>query len=666
MSLSFQLLLHITLINIIIAVIQPNMENQTTTIYISSENNGNFTNNQLSCLTETCIIKCDIYRACYYTTVNVSSLTNNLVLSCTDLDSCYRINILNGPSNSIQIKCLNDSSCEYAVFNVENTINVDIECNFDMTGSITESRAACYYAKFNANYSSNVQVKCDRRYGCYKAQFNVNHSNTVTFNSDYYGMYYATIIATNVKTNFVLNCLQSYSCRSLTLHCPNNISCNVDCVGSWACYSIDVYGGNGNNALCDLNCLSSYSCQYALVYCGNNAPCNLNCDQTNSCYNSKVYCGTNSECNLNCNGVESCVSANIYINTELNPYLNWNCVGSESCNHAYLNCLDTGNITEYIYSIGHSQHFCLNDGCCPFGQHNRKQLNCSMLFGVGMECNINCTEYGGCYLAQIDASQSSSLNVMCSSPSECEYANIYCPHLAECNIYCLSTQSCIYLNVYSEKPILSLSLICSGTESCIYSNINLNITENANILCAASHSCRDGTFNVEAASVFINAKGRSHQQALQSSRVTISDGNRLDVICSQPGSCYSLDVVYSHLNSINVECKHEYSCYNADFEYNVVENMEIHCAQINSCQYLNVRTTIANSLTITSTNTENIYDAEVWASCSSGCMNVFNCMANITFYCGSTATPYPISFGDQCRNCLCEIPQNQIQYTKAI
>eukprot|EP01083_Nonionella_stella_P206809 751894_1 len=95
--------------------------------------------------------------------------------------------------------------------------------------------------------------------------------------------------------------------------------------------------------------------------------------------------------------------------------------------------------------------------------------------------------------------------------------------------------------------------------------------------------------------------------------------------------------------------------------------MEIHCgAQINSCRNLNVRTTIANSLTITSTNTENIYNADVWASCSSGCMNVFNCMGNITFYCGSTATPYPISFGDQCRNCLCKIPQNAIQYTKAI
>eukprot|EP01084_Bolivina_argentea_P079865 144761_1 len=597
----------LSLIAICSGQINPTYMNSTEEYYINS------VSGTIICNKPKCIITCDITSGCDGIIINATS-SNTLILTCTALSSCNNIYVVDGPSNLTEFHCTH-SSCQYSNFTVPNTPNVFIECNYDKCSSgCSSTQGACLGSIFDAEFATNVNILCGYSFDCLNTDFNINHTFSAVVNSGSRSALYTgtNIIGTYIQNQLTINCDYEYSCYQANIFCPKMAICNVNCIGNYGCHG-----------------------------------------------------------------------SNFYFVTENSLYFNLVCPVTQSCDNLQFICQDTGATSYHVYAENNAAHACTSYECCPLALNYSKVLQCSELFGKGTDCVIDCSTYGCPVKTYINGSDAKSLTINCDSSYECQFTDVFCPYNGDCIINCRSQYSCEFMKFVHDE-ISSLSLNCLYSKSCEKLSMDLTVTNIVNISCLVVDSCKYAnidltinnlgfihcsscefaTFNIKGiknmTQLQINAVD-SH--ALQSAHITLININTINISCiynTNKQACFNLYFSTLYVNSINIQCIGLQTCQASNWNLNA-KNIALYCNGQQSCTYMNIVANINNSLSVTTTSNNNflgIGSSHIFQVQCTYCANIFNCMENITIYCGTNAIPYDIQPHDQCRNCECNAQQS--------
>eukprot|EP01084_Bolivina_argentea_P118368 210037_1 len=271
---------------------------------------------EIICNTIRCEVYCDITSGCASITINAAA-SNSLILQCTEESSCESVEIT-GPNSNVDIYCMNQRACAGVNFNLDNTTNINLECN--TATSTSGNTGACLDSTVNANYAENVHVTCTNgQYNCKGINFYVQYvTNNVEFNiGGYQSLYWATIYAENIQnTNgLTMNCNTPFSCYQSNINCPYNAPCNISCSASKACYLSKLKVVDKYYSQLELDCGSgiSDSCASMDVICSStNAKSTLDYLSVTDIYGcpfdygccpliwNKYICDADVACNVNC------------------------------------------------------------------------------------------------------------------------------------------------------------------------------------------------------------------------------------------------------------------------------------------------------------------------------------------------------------------------------
>eukprot|EP01084_Bolivina_argentea_P121832 215921_1 len=593
-------------------IITPTSTNGDTEYYITSQS-GAFTNNSIICTTLTCIITCDNPHNCSRTSID-ASLSTTLIIDCNEYESCHYMNVSAGPSNTININCLFERACASTTFNMDSTINVNINCSH--TGSNGPSDGACTSATFNAKHSTNVYATCYNKYEWNYATFNVNHADTVFISASKtlgYSAHQTIILATGVTNELTINCTGKFACRRSSIYCPANGNCNIYCnEGNSACRDIDLFISNNHYALLNLQC------------------------STDATYN---------------------------------------------CHSLLIECQDTGLTTHYEWYA--TKYICLElDNCCPPGlQSGVNIINCA----ADSDCFINCTLSGCVYKTTINATLANTLTIICTHDYECMYLNIICPHEGICKMHCLASEACSNVDILS-ATVQVLDIKCPATKSCYNLDIiDLIVTDTVNITCSGIDSCYyadwrsititgeyfylwciDNQQSCRRMDIFIIGKtdvtnifiSATSLETLLNIEIDIENAKTFNMNCIaaqyDDRPCYDMTkIIARNIGTINIICDDYRACWSSDWEFSA-NDITFFCNGELSCQQSTIQANINKSISITTADASALVSSNVDIFCKD-CMNTYNCLENITIFCGFNQQPYTIDYGDQCRNCLCDV-----------
>ena len=431
----------------------------------------------------------------------------------------------------------------------------------------------------------------------------------------------------------------------------------------------------------------------------------ISCYSTLSCSGSIIYCPYNALCNINCMKQVACLNMELYVkNDDYSLDNNLICDVANACDYMKIICNNNELTTDYVYAENMNQHKCANHDCCPFENNNDINiLDCTQLFGLGNDCNIDCNNYGGCPVKTfINASDANSLIIECNEKYECQYIDILCPHNGDCNIICSDEFSCENMKFYKQQ-IAKLSLNCLYDRSCPSLSMDFNVTNDINISCSAMQACGgseiilnvintnlvtisclirdscygillkiDGKFGDRSTGVILNAQ---NYVALKRALISIDNVNQFNMTCSSlllSSVCSEGQFDAENVESVNFICIGSSACTGSDFDivanritfycdgdsyvyiYSVIYLCNSCIYQTESCADITIFADITDSLTATGIN-PNVFENSMisYAECPD-CINIYNCMQNITIFCGLNETPYIIGQNDQCRNCMCD------------
>eukprot|EP01084_Bolivina_argentea_P180275 311445_1 len=539
----------------------------------------------------------------------ITCTTSTCIILCDIIDGCFETIIDASASTTLILRCLEYQSCKQA-----NLINgpsnlAELHCL---------KYSACKNANFSTQNTSNVNIECnhvDCVSGCVSSTV-PGVCRGATFNAEF-----ANIVD--------VQCIgESGDCFEAIFNVNNADTVKFKAMKSYALNEAQIIGGGITNALI-IDCSDTYTCFRVNIYCPQNAACNINCtDSRNECYFGIIYIPTQnySTLNLLCD--------------------------SGACDSMQFTCQDTEDVSDLIWAAG---YVCLTNDCCPTElQRPISILDCDVLFANGTECVIDCSDYGGCpFKTYINGSRSNSLTLNCDGNYECKYIDVYCPYNGECNINCLGSFSCEYMNIKKET-IASLSLNCLGTpsHSCKGINVDVMVSNTVLISCTGgSYSCLHGVFDIDGIAGVTNMNIEIEGHSAFNGDAYFSNINEINISCNGVKAC-GPDIFASNIGSLDVYCIGYRSC--PSFDWNVeTEDFMVHCLGDSSCIYMNLMANITNSLSITTTNNTAFANSVITVDCMD-CLNTYNCMENITLYCGANETQYIIEEADNCRNCECD------------
>ena len=184
----------------------------------------------------------------------------------------------------------------------------------------------------------------------------------------------------------MIDCDQTYECRSKQLICPESGDCTVNCNAIYGCLDA-VITCSGRRRNCIINC-GVHSCRHASMICPRGANCTINCNNTYSCFGANILCQQDSNCTINCrNGDFSCSKAR-FVSGDGNVNVNCNdlygcfeatliCsfVGINSCN---INCsVDSNSCTDVsVDNSNYGSVTCCRSSSCSRGQITNGLVTC--------------------------------------------------------------------------------------------------------------------------------------------------------------------------------------------------------------------------------------------------------------------------------------------------
>eukprot|EP01083_Nonionella_stella_P304834 1061012_1 len=475
--------------------ISPTTSDVDTEYYFSNTSNE-FESGYILCTAQkqNCEIKCHADSTCSSLTVN-ASLAQNLLLECDGSDACDHITVY-GPDVSVNVQCISPISCQYGVFQFDDTKRVNITC--DGWSDTTSSSHACRYSEINAAMAEDLNLQCMGRRSCYLATLN----------------------GTFVSNSILAQCNHYSSCSWLEIHGSHAPEVNVFCKDT------DTV---------------SYSCQDLTVYCPSEREnqCNFDCDAGGgqSCKQIDVYHTDNYTIGFLNVTMDACSSAPKY------------CSSFDSF------CIDSGSTTAVYYTPTFNQSYCEDYDCCPITDY-KPNLTCE----DDSDCVINCTAINDpfdiqCLRATIDARNANSLTLLCGTFEGCMWAKVTCP-VGNCTVICsgditdnacenlainasLSTNTniqclggCEWMKVYATNNV-DVDILCTGY--CRGSEFYLANTATVHIVCNGDNSCATmGSFRTE---FYVESTGNT------------------DIVCDSAESCWDMVVKAMGSDNINVDCR---------------------------------------------------------------------------------------------------------------
>eukprot|EP01084_Bolivina_argentea_P274334 467574_1 len=528
------------------------------------------------------------------------------IVTCNINNGCTNTNINASLSNVLILTCNNISSCDH--------INVIGSSNLTQLQCLQQD--ACEYANIDVKHTVNVDINC--------ALPAITPCSKININAEY---------ATNVN----IACEgENFACAHATLNVNHTETVTITTAraGLWYANIIAI------------NVSSSFN-----IYCG---------DYDDSCSTATIYCPVNIPCNLYCNGTwSSCRSMDIFFvqdfkNTSLNLLCN-----DESCNQMRFNCLHENVHNIYVWNDYKEQYQCHKEYCCPY-LFQQSVIQCN----VNSDCIVNCMDYNdSCILKHINGTHTNSLTIYCT---DCSFAQIYCPHNGACNIYCLSQDySCIYAEIFGNIQITSLLLHCMSYSAChrLSTPTDIIVTDFVNILCNGTAPCTDMDIHFKGVSKYnlmsnflIVSKGNN---AMRWSDLYLTHINQVNILCLfGDATCMHMQVTTLNIGTLNIVCATQETCRNSDWNLNAA-NITFECDTFLSCSYGIIMANISNSLMIKSNNASYAFgNTELSVSCSE-CINIYNCMSEIIFYCGDNYNAIMYSDTNECNNCLCDSNTNE-------
>eukprot|EP01083_Nonionella_stella_P203679 743030_1 len=249
----------------------------------------------------------------------------------------YNHGTINCASNEdCTVICNATSSCYFADINCPANYACNIQC---ISVSDTIGKEACKTAKFHCTNSAECHILCqgdhDQAYTCQATTFDWPTNNQYSLTcSGGRSCYDVTIDAPNNNEEFTFNCtgIGGGTCFQSTINCPTNADCNINCIGRYACLSLDVQCPISADSQCNVNCIGLESCQGStftgngrMISCTGEKSCQnailptpppnenlyIHCTDTRSCYGANITCPTNADCILTCTGQEACNSVSI-------------------------------------------------------------------------------------------------------------------------------------------------------------------------------------------------------------------------------------------------------------------------------------------------------------------------------------------------------------------
>eukprot|EP01083_Nonionella_stella_P282279 960577_1 len=484
-----------TRLNYAYVIISPTMSDVDTEYYFSNTSDE-FEWGYILCAAEkpNCEIKCHADSTCEWLTVN-ASLTQNLLLECDGSDACDHITVY-GPDVSVNVQCISPISCQYGVFQFDDTKRVNITC--DGWSDTTSSSHACRYSEINAAMAEDLNLQCMGRRSCFSATLN---------------------------GTFVSN--------SILAQCNDHSSC------SW----LEIHGSHAQevNVFCKDTDTVSYSCQDLTVYCPSEREnqCNFDCDAGGgqSCKQIDVYHSDNYTIGFLNVTMDACSSA------------------PEYCSSFDSFCIDSGSTTAVYYTPTFNQSYCEDYDCCPITDY-KPNLTCE----DDSDCVINCTAINDpfdiqCLRATIDARNANSLTLLCGTFEGCMCAKVTCP-VGNCTVICsgditdnacenlainasLSTNTniqclggCEWMKVYATNNV-DVNVLCTG--HCGGSEFYLANTPTVHVVCNGDNSCGfKGNFRTE---------------------FYVENTINADIVCDSTGSCHGMIVKAMGSDNVNVDCR---------------------------------------------------------------------------------------------------------------
>eukprot|EP01084_Bolivina_argentea_P124591 220769_1 len=497
MAFIFRCLLSCLLPYLSTANVLPTHNNETHHYYIAPTSNLN--HKTIICNATYCHIICNSTDACHDSEID-ASLSDILIIECSELASCAETKIIHGPSTQAIIKCTARSSCHDAEFNIIETDNVVIECNdtnvAEWAGEYPPCQAQwdlddppCADAKFVASNSTNITIHCNS-YGCYQTQFFLQYVNTAHIFMDECGTNKVKINASNISNHLNMECKHIGSCRSMELDCPFN--CNV------------IY-----------NCMNFYSCRETYI---------------------DIYDET-SDLQVNCN-------------TDI----------TTACYPVYFRCKRdsiqaTTMTTRYEWSSDRQRYQCNENKCCPDNYLYDGQIICD----TNINCTINCQKPEDCL--DIDATTASFLLVDCRGDYLCSKTVIHASVLELFYLNCSGSSACSEMIIYD--TIIQNQLIYHCNKSaCVDTHAEFILENDANVelVCAAAESelspaCEHATFIFNGNSTLISNRAGNvsvvceYGSCNQHNHFIFKNIKTVSVFCNHPSACPN--ITWSNIGNLN-------------------------------------------------------------------------------------------------------------------
>eukprot|EP01083_Nonionella_stella_P304835 1061013_1 len=481
--------------------ISPTTSDVDTEYYFSNTSNE-FESGYILCTAQkqNCEIKCHADSTCSSLTVN-ASLAQNLLLECDGSDACDHITVY-GPDVSVNVQCISPISCQYGVFQFDDTKRVNITC--DGWSDTTSSSHACRYSEINAAMAEDLNLQCMGRRSCYLATLN----------------------GTFVSNSILAQCNHYSSCSWLEIHGSHAPEVNVFCKDT---------GG------------IQYSCKGLTVYCPSEKEnqCNFDCDEGEG---------------FSCRGIDV-YHTDIYTVGFLNVTMNACSTEPWLCSSFNSLCIPSGSSTQAYYSSTVNQSICDDYACCPIYNPNLCETDADCVINCTETDDPFDIQSPRCLGATIDARNANSLTVLCGTFEGCMGAKVTCP-VGNCTVICsgnivntdkacenleinayLSTNTniqclggCKSMKVDATNNV-DVNILCTGY--CCGSEFDLTNTATVHVVCNGANSCaQDSTLPTH--------RGPTH--------FYVENTADTDIVCNSSASCTGMVVEAMGSDNINVDC----------------------------------------------------------------------------------------------------------------
>eukprot|EP01084_Bolivina_argentea_P124230 220139_1 len=465
-------------------------------------------------------------------------------LTCSGLQSCDAMNLDIAVDDSVDIMCINVSSCSNMYSNIRlmdpiNTTNINIQC--DNMGYYKDSLLfydnACRNANFHI-YPTN-----------YILGLVINTIITATC-GDF--ACYGTVFNFSVIAEVTVNCNEPNSCQLLTIDGTDTDSLDVNCTNISSCYSSNIYCPFHKTGACNIHCHDYHNnCQYMVIHINNDFEHHLDY--------LDIQCPEN--------------SANSVCSS-----LRFSCDGDGETSKSS---------TFLIFDETYNKYKCKSStwsDCCPWIIHSNP-----ILCDKDTDCTVACIDYS-CHGVIIDATKATSLTLDCSGDydKKCLYMIIDIQSIHTTSLHLSCWFGCDYITINAlYADIIDINCIEQGCRNMrIWATYSNSLTVNANY----ANSFRYNTIYAQhSKNIFIRCSKdpSDYDSTCYNNDLYLPDYGKNTYFECYGYGCYDFGTIYVNtsvsLMSVVVngcgECEYIDDCIGA------YEGWNIHCTSNNNTDY---------------------------------------------------------------------------------